>query len=145
MEQQCPACSASLPADGLSCTQCGTDVGWYIRKPDGQVYGPMDLNTLDRCINEARLTAGDEVRLGSTGDFVSAQERLGNRLTAPPPPVPVSAAYAGTAGAAATGASFFGPIGTSMGPLTLPPRPSLIVTVKASDRSASVTQSRAAA
>lgn len=100
----CPTCSAPLPETGLQCPECGAAVGWYIGKPNGQVYGPLDRRTLDQCIREARLVAGDTVRLGEEGDFVPAHEVLSQGLA--PPPAPAAsrpASYAGPAVAAGGG------------------------------------------
>ena len=100
----CPSCSTPLPETGLQCPQCGAGIGWYIGKPNGQIYGPLDRQTLDQCIREARLVAGDSVRLGEEGEFVPAHEVLSQGLAPPPAPVaPRQVSYAGPAVAAGGG------------------------------------------
>jgi len=101
----CPSCSTPLPETGLQCPQCGAGIGWYIGKPNGQIYGPLDRQTLDQCIREARLVAGDSVRLGEEGDFIPAHEVLSQGLAPPPAPAaPVRAHYRAAAAAGGGGA-----------------------------------------
>jgi prepilin-type processing-associated H-X9-DG protein len=90
----CPQCQESLPQTGLVCPKCGADVAWFVRKPDGAEYGPYDLATVDLCIRESRLGAGDMVRVGAEGRYESAQHLLGERF----PKAPLPAAYAVGAG-----------------------------------------------
>jgi prepilin-type processing-associated H-X9-DG protein len=90
----CPKCDQPLPPTGVACSQCGADVGWYVRKPEGAEYGPFDLAAVDLCIREARIVPADMVRIGAEGQYLSAQHLLGDRLLTAPPPV----AYAPTTG-----------------------------------------------
>jgi len=100
----CPSCNGSLPDTGVVCPECGAAIGWYIGKPNGQIYGPLDRRTLDQCIREARLVSGDTVRLGEEGDFVPAHEVLSQGLAPPPAPAaPPRVSYAAPAVAAGGG------------------------------------------
>ncbi len=83
---QCPSCGDPLPQTGTECPACGADVGWHVRKPDGSVYGPLDVELIDRCLREGRIVPGDLVQLGSEGQFRPAHELLADRLPARPPP-----------------------------------------------------------
>jgi hypothetical protein len=82
----CPQCGVDLPAAGTECPACGADIGWYVRKPDGSVYGPLDRSEVERCLAEGRILSPDEVRLGSEGDFGPAQPLFGDRILQPPKP-----------------------------------------------------------
>jgi len=83
----CPGCNEPLPQSGLVCPKCGSDIAWYILKPDGAAYGPYNLATVDLCIREVRLGPGDMVRIGADGEYQSAQHLLGDRFPKAPPPV----------------------------------------------------------
>jgi hypothetical protein len=50
----------------------GVAVGWQLQTPEGQVYGPVDRQALDRWLKEGRIAADCQLRQGEDGPWQPA-------------------------------------------------------------------------
>lgn len=90
MMQSCPKCGAALDPAQLNCPACGADAALWLARA-GEVYGPYNLQDLQRAQAEGRVSPDDRVKVGEgewqpVGQVLSAAS-----VSAPPPPPPVSA------------------------------------------------------
>jgi hypothetical protein len=80
-QARCPICSTiylvpgatSSPAEG----EVGEDAPWYMKTPEGQIFGPVKKHELDRWLSEGRVTAECQLRNGSDGPWQAADELYG--------------------------------------------------------------------
>lgn len=59
----CPACGTRIGDRDVRCIGCGADVRLWVRR-GGQVWGPYDLATVRRGMEEGRVVGDDEVAVG---------------------------------------------------------------------------------
>lgn len=89
-QARCPVCNTiyTIPSPGASqaveaevATEStgasATDESWFMKTPEGRVYGPVAKLELDRWLTEGRITAECELRCGEGGTWQSADQTYG--------------------------------------------------------------------
>ncbi len=129
---RCPACEAivAIPSGGdfqLAAATQNDQPQWYMLTPEGQIFGPVDPDHLDRWVSEGRVTADCSLREGETAGWRPADERY--PILQPPPHQAGGSPFAprGETGAVAAAAASRGTQSTEQANYMKPHRGGLIL------------------
>jgi hypothetical protein len=86
---RCPVCNhiSVAPASGESVAS-GPVADWHMRTPEGQTYGPVTRDELDRWSTQGRLSADCLVAQAAAGPWEPATTYFPNLPRPAPPPAP---------------------------------------------------------
>lgn len=96
-QARCPVCgeiytvpgqASPAPTPASAPTPAGDE--WRMRTPEGQLYGPVSKEDLDRWVAEGRVTADCELQNAATADWRAADEYYAVLREARPAATPVS-------------------------------------------------------
>lgn len=106
-QARCPACNTIYVVPGgdapSEASALDADDHWFMKTPEGQVYGPVTKTELDRWLAEGRISAECTLRIGNDGDWRPADEYYGALSPKPYVAPPASPAMPGPARAAPAG------------------------------------------
>jgi len=96
-QARCPACNTIYVVPGgetasLETAASDADDSWYMKTPEGQVYGPVAKTELDCWLAEGRISAECTLRTGADGDWRPADDYYGALSPRPQVPTPTSTA-----------------------------------------------------
>ncbi|MBC8873060.1 MAG: DUF4339 domain-containing protein [Planctomycetes bacterium] len=90
-QARCPACNTIYVVPGGEATPetsaADTDDLWYMKTPEGQVYGPVSKGELDRWLSDGRISAECTLRTEDESDWRPADEFYGVLTPRPRGPV----------------------------------------------------------
>ena len=72
--QSAPASTAPLSPDVPDDPSESSQTGWYVQTPEGESYGPVEKDVLDRWTTEGRVTAQSQLRPSDSAKWQSATD-----------------------------------------------------------------------
>lgn len=107
-QARCPACNTIYVVPGGAAESPekaapDADDQWFMKTPEGQVYGPVTKSELDRWLAEGRISAECMLRAGGDADWRPADERYGVLTRQPHVASPASATVSSPAHVASAG------------------------------------------
>lgn len=83
-QARCPSCNtiytvagATKVAAGVSLAKGGEEDRWYMKTPEGRIYGPVVKHEMDRWLSEGRITAECTLRTGDDENWQTADQIYG--------------------------------------------------------------------
>jgi hypothetical protein len=72
-QARCPVCNAVFTVPGAAPATAPAE-RWYLKTPEGQIYGPVPKAELDRWLHDGRVAADCQLRFGDEGAWQPAEE-----------------------------------------------------------------------
>lgn len=86
---RCPVCNhISVAPAGGQLVSSGPPADWHMRTPEGQTYGPVTRDELDRWSTQGRLSADCQISQSPAGPWEQATTMFPNLPRPAPPPTP---------------------------------------------------------
>jgi len=131
-QARCPACNTIYVVPGGAAASpdtppVETDDLWYMRTPEGQVYGPIVKTELDRWLAEGRISAECTLRPESDSEFRPADEYYG--ALSPQPYMPTSSTASSPVRAAPAQQAATPPFAPRTDSYSIPHRGGIILTL----------------
>lgn len=79
-QARCPVCSTIYTVAGVQAAAADSrveDDRWFMKTPEGRVYGPVPRVELDRWLSEGRITAECHLRSGDNDSWQTADQYYG--------------------------------------------------------------------